>query len=177
LFEIGSQRSYFIPGRVIGSISIGRVYYHGFSLLRVLYPAKIVNTETVKIGTASATATQGGDGVMESENDSAALVSTAKAPETAAAVRIEPGANKFWLNLASDLFNQPLGMAVFFQDSSEDYIGGSYIENAYVQGHQLSLNAGSILLMEGASIQYDRLIPIAFKDSPKDANGNAVTGA
>jgi hypothetical protein len=37
LFEIGSSRSYFIPGRVIGSITLGRVLYHGPSLLKVLY--------------------------------------------------------------------------------------------------------------------------------------------
>src|SRR5579862_8328317 len=37
IFEIGSTRSYFIPGRVIGSLSIGRTFYYGPSLLRVLY--------------------------------------------------------------------------------------------------------------------------------------------
>ena len=37
IFEIGSSRSYFIPGRVVGSINLGRTFYFGPSLLRVLY--------------------------------------------------------------------------------------------------------------------------------------------
>ena len=37
IFEIGSSRSYFIPGRTIGSLTLGRVLYHGPSLLKVLY--------------------------------------------------------------------------------------------------------------------------------------------
>ena len=37
LFEIGSERSYFIRGRTMGQIGLGRIMYHGPSLLRVLY--------------------------------------------------------------------------------------------------------------------------------------------
>ena len=36
-FELGSTRSYFIPGRSIGQMQLSRVMYHGPSLLRVLY--------------------------------------------------------------------------------------------------------------------------------------------
>src|SRR3954471_21284725 len=35
IFEIGSERSYFIPGRTVGQIGIGRILYHGASLLRI----------------------------------------------------------------------------------------------------------------------------------------------
>ena len=37
IFEIGSERSYFIAGRTVGQIGLARIYYHGMSLLRVLY--------------------------------------------------------------------------------------------------------------------------------------------
>jgi hypothetical protein len=40
VFELGSERSYFISGRTNGQISLSRVYYHGPSLLRMLYAAK-----------------------------------------------------------------------------------------------------------------------------------------
>ena len=36
-FELGSVRSYFIPGRTMGQANLGRIMYHGPSLLRVLY--------------------------------------------------------------------------------------------------------------------------------------------
>src|SRR5271166_6135617 len=37
IFEIGSERSYFIAGRTVGQIGLGRIYYWGASLLRILY--------------------------------------------------------------------------------------------------------------------------------------------
>ena len=37
IFEIGSIRSYFVPGRTIGQFSIGRTMYNGRNLLRVFY--------------------------------------------------------------------------------------------------------------------------------------------
>jgi hypothetical protein len=36
VFEIGSERSYFIPGRVIGQMTLSRIMYHGPSLLRTM---------------------------------------------------------------------------------------------------------------------------------------------
>jgi hypothetical protein len=40
IFELGSERSYHISGRTQGQISLSRVYYHGPSLLRILYAHK-----------------------------------------------------------------------------------------------------------------------------------------
>jgi hypothetical protein len=37
VWELGSERSYFIAGRNMGQIGLGRIYYHGPSLLRVIY--------------------------------------------------------------------------------------------------------------------------------------------
>lgn len=37
LWEIGSERSYFVRGRTVGQVALGRIMYHGPSLLRVLY--------------------------------------------------------------------------------------------------------------------------------------------
>jgi hypothetical protein len=159
LYEIGSQRAYFIPGRVMGSVSIGRVYYHGGSLLKVLYAAYPIegsSDPSKKEGdTAPSKGTEGSD---ETQQYVGSTIDAGSIP----VVRVQPGANRFWLNLASDLFNQPMGLGMFFQDASEVYIGATYLESCYVQGHQLSLNAGSILLMEGATVQYDRTVPIAL---------------
>jgi hypothetical protein len=51
-------------------------------------------------------------------------------------------------------------MAVYFKDQNATSLAAFYLEYCYVQGHQLSVSAGSILVMEGASLQYDRLVPI-----------------
>jgi hypothetical protein len=45
IFEIGSGRSYFIPGRVVGSVSLGRTFYYGPSLTKVL-KSQHINQQT-----------------------------------------------------------------------------------------------------------------------------------
>ena len=37
LFEIGSKRAYFVPGRLFSNFTIGRILFYGPSLLRLLY--------------------------------------------------------------------------------------------------------------------------------------------
>jgi hypothetical protein len=51
-------------------------------------------------------------------------------------------------------------MAVYFKDANTDTLGGFYLEECYVQGHQMTVSSGSVLIMEGASLQYDLLVPI-----------------
>jgi hypothetical protein len=62
--------------------------------------------------------------------------------------------------LSSDLFAQPTGMAIYFKDANAVSVGALYLENCYVQGHQMSISSGSVLIMEGVSLQYDRIVPI-----------------
>jgi hypothetical protein len=154
LYEIGSQRAYFVPGRVMGSVSIGRVYYDGHSLMRVLYAAYPVGTAD-PIGKFDNVDTE-----YTTTADSSSLVNNPLPEDSLPVVKVPAGANKFWLNLASDIFNQPHGLAMYFQDAAERYIGANYLETCYIQGHQISISAGSILLMEGVTIQYDRSVPI-----------------
>lgn len=139
LFEIGSSRSYFVPGRVIGSVSLGRIQYHGPTLLRVLY-AYYKPIGEVREG--------------------ALLDLQAVTPDSLARIRVAPGEDNFWLNLGSDIFNQPFGLAVYFKDAMDSTVGAIYLETAMIEGHQFSISSGSVLIMEAASIQYDRLVPI-----------------
>ena len=146
LFEIGSSRSYFIPGRTIGSLSIGRTFYHGPSLLRAIYAYYKTTTSTISdIGTG----TGGGETTQ--------LLGTS---ESAHDLRENPGWGYLTINLASDLFAQPTGMAVYFKDINNATLGAFYLQESYVQGHQMSINSGSVLIMEGAQMQFDRLVPI-----------------
>jgi hypothetical protein len=164
IFEIGSSRSYFIPGRVIGSISLGRVFYFGPSLMRAMYAHySTADGSPVKIGTAADSSTIDvavpfASGVTETIIDpQAELLSVG---EVSPPVVQTPGDDLMYMNLASDLFNQPSGMAVFFKDTSFVTVGAFYLESVYIQGHQMSISSGSVLIMEGVSAQYDRLVPI-----------------
>ena len=158
IFEIGSTRSYFIPGRAVGSISIGRTFYFGPSLLRVLYAYYKNDSNGIKIGTKNAGTQKVVDG-MNVPDPEAALLDVMRASDMHK-LRRTPGEDYFFIELASDLFAQPTGMAIYFKDANSVSVGAMYLEFCYVQGHQMSISSGSVLVMEGVSMQYDRIVPI-----------------
>lgn len=142
IFEIGSVRSYFIPGRTVGQLGLSRIMYHGPSLLRVLYayyqdlvPPTLVPAVFTNLGSAT----------VANPHD----------------VVIPPGYENIFLNLMSDLFTQPIGLLVMFKDSNEDTMGAGYLESCYVPNHSLATDAMGTIIQETASIQFERLLPIA----------------
>lgn len=142
IFEIGTGRSYFIPGRVVGQLGLQRVMYHGPSLLRVLYayyqdliPPTLVPAVFPNVGSAT----------VANPHD----------------VKIPPGFENLFLNLASDLFTQPIGLLVLFKDSNEDTIGAGYFESCYVPNHNLGFDANGVVMQESAGIQFERMVPVA----------------
>lgn len=160
IFEIGSARSYFIPGRVIGSVSLGRVFYYGPSLLRVLYAYYTNTSNSNDIGTSDGGNVDEGT-ENERQNPNTRLISlNSITEESLHKVNMSPGDDYFYVNLASDMFNQATGLAVYFKDSNSNLIGAMYMEDCMVQGHQMNIASGSVLIMEGASMQFDRLLPI-----------------
>jgi hypothetical protein len=152
IFEIGSSRSYFVPGRTIGSVSLGRTFYFGPSLLRVLYAYWNGSFDT----NSSALGDQATAVADPALNGHVPLLGYAKQRD----LFRNPGYGYMLIDLASDLFAQPTGMAIYFKDANNETFGGFYLEQSYVQGHQLTVSSGSVLIMEGVSIQYDLLVPL-----------------
>lgn len=165
IFEIGSTRSYFVPGRTIGSLSIGRTFYYGPSLLRVLYAYYAnksgTNGSNLNIGQGTANAPNGMitvDGQLIPDPEQALIPGTDVS--TLHGVKRTPGEGYFWVDLASDVFAQPTGLAIYFKDANSTSVGALYCEESYIQGHQMTVSSGSVLIMEGVSMQYDRIRPI-----------------
>lgn len=164
VFEIGSSRSYFIPGRVVGSVTLGRVLYHGPSLLKVLY-AYYTQPNGSKFNflhRAKGTTITDGLGRIRPDPD-ALLLDLASLQDSLHDVKMRPGFDDFYINLASDLFNQPCGLLFYFKNANDDTVGSVYLEECHLQGHQLSISSGSVLIMEGASMQFDRLVPVKMR--------------
>lgn len=164
VFEIGSSRSYFIPGRVVGSVTLGRVLYHGPSLLKVLYAyySQANGTLFNFLNNAKGSTITDNRGVIVPDPD-AKLLELGSLQETLHDVKMRPGFDDFYLNLASDLFNQPTGLLFYFRNANDETVGSVYLEECHLQGHQLSVSSGSVLIMEGASMQFDRLIPVKMR--------------
>ena len=149
IFEIGSERSFFISGRTVGQLGLSRVAYYGPSLLRVLYayyqdlfPPTVVPS------------------VIGAQNIGALTVAN---PHD---VKIPAGYENLYLNLASDLFNQPMGLMCYFRDSNEDTFGAVYLEACYIPSHTIATDAQGTVIQENAAIQFERLMPIAVSAMP-----------
>jgi hypothetical protein len=142
-YELGSERSYFIRGRTMGQIQLGSIYYHGPSLLRMMYayysdliPPTVVPSYFANIGAAT----------MSNPHD----------------VKVAPGYENLYLNLASDLFSQPIGLMCKIMDSNEDTIGGMYFEACNIPNHSIGTDANGTVIQEQASVQYERSVPVAL---------------
>lgn len=161
IFEIGSSRSYFIPGRVIGSLSLGRVFYYGPSLLKAIYAYYKNDSNGIEIGTGDAGAKINAGTAAEAADPASPLLDLSSITTASLnQLKMAPGEDNLFINLASDMFNQGTGMAVYFKDSMSNLIGAMYLEDCFVQGHQINVSSGSVLIMEGVSMQFDRAVPI-----------------
>jgi hypothetical protein len=143
VYELGSERSYFIRGRTMGQIQLGRIHYHGPSLLRMMFayysdliPGTIVPPYFDNIGAAT----------MSNPHD----------------VKVAPGYDNLYLNLASDLFSQPVGLMCKIMDSNEDTIGGLYFEACNIPNHSIGTDANGTVIQEQASVQYERSVPVGL---------------
>ncbi len=158
MFEIGSKRSYFIPGRTIGSLSLGRVLFFGPSLLRVLYayyPVSAVNAAVPGSNVAHKLGTGGVERPLGKRTPNILDEPGFGSQDVTAGENAD-----LWLNLASDLFDHPFGLLVYLRDAQNESYGGFYLEDTNLQAHQFNVNASSVLVAEGTSCQYDKMIPV-----------------
>ena len=141
-FEIGSERSYFISGRTMGQLSISRILYHGPSLLRLIYA---YYQDTLGAATVPAVFPNAGVNTTANPHD----------------VVIAPGYENLYLNLASDLFNQPIGLLMYNRDSNMETYGAVYLEGCYVPNHTWATDSQGVIIQESAAIQFERAVPVA----------------
>ena len=141
IFEIGSDRSYFIPGRAVGQLSLGRIYMHGPTLLRLFYAAY-----QDKIGPTQ----------VDAMITSSAVASNANPHD----IIVPPGFENVFLNLQSDLFDQHFGLAMYIKDNNKDTMGAMYFESVNIPQHGLQTDANGVVFSENAGLQYDRMVPI-----------------
>jgi hypothetical protein len=157
IFEIGSERSYFIGGRTVGQLGLARIYYHGASLLRTLYayysdliPPTVVPPMFPNAGAQS----------MSNPHD----------------VIIPPGYENIYINLASDLFAQPVGIMMYMRDVNQDALGAMYFEACYLPNHSWQTDSQGVLIQESVSVQFERAVPVAISALQLISSANQNAG-
>lgn len=77
---------------------------------------------------------------------------------------------QYFLNLDSELFYIPFGLAVLFRSVSHDAVGAFYIELCMLSSMQTGLSAGQNVIMENVSGMADRIRPI-YPNTLKGVSG------
>jgi hypothetical protein len=144
IFEIGSERSYFISGRTMGQLALSRVLYHGPSILRVLYAYY---------------ADAAGDTVVPAMFPNVGATAMPNPHD----VIIPPGFENFYINLASDLFSQPIGLLMIMQDVNQDAYGACYFESCVLPNHTWATDSQGVIIQESVALQFEMAVPIAME--------------
>jgi hypothetical protein len=77
-------------------------------------------------------------------------------------VIIPPGYENIYINLASDLFEQPIGLLMYIRDINAQALGAGYFEACYVPNHSLATDSQGVLIQEQVGIQFERMVPVAI---------------
>lgn len=169
LFEIGSRQPFFIPGRTTIQVGMARVLFDGPSLMQAMYVyAKENNLYVPAILEGTSAISQpgmpfnaGGDLVDVQVGTTAGGFDTTNNAE-------------FFINLASEFFNKPLGLGVVLYDMQQQAYGGFYLESCYVQSHRFSASAQQTVLMEDVGIRCTSLKPISIDELGGSSDGTVA---
>jgi len=158
LFEIGSRKPFFIPGRTIVSGGMSRILFDGPSLMYSMYLRTPNPTDGSKAlinpkgDSWKPTNILGMQDFPTNMNDAAVLGGDEQvAFKASSADNPKPG--YFFINLASSFFNIPTGLGFILYDMEDQPYGGFYLENCFIQAHTFSLASQQTVLVENVSFR------------------------
>lgn len=68
--------------------------------------------------------------------------------------------SNFFINLDSELYYIPFGLAAFFRNKAHDLVGSFYSELSMINSYAISMSAGQNMVLENVSGLADRLLPL-----------------
>lgn len=157
LNEVGSRQLFTIPGRVFVQVGIARVLFDGPSLLFALH--SYYNGVDGKINIPKLSQEQvitPGDKPSYPYPDTERGEGYQLIDDTTSSTEL----NAFWNNLASSIFNKPMGFGFIFMDTQSDFFGGLYLEECYVQSYNIGISAQQTVILENVQIRCRRPRPI-----------------
>lgn len=146
LMEIGSELPITITGRTRGSVSIASMMFNGPSLLKALTQFSAIDDSDY----------------ANTGKSVKAIFDEIQATEDAA------GYDDFFINLASRIFDIPIGILIMLRTNMGSNYGAAYLENGLIASHNWSFTAGGNILSEGVSITYERVVPVNVTGLPSN---------
>lgn len=136
LYEIGSNRAFFTRGKTAAAISFSKMLADQQNILKAL----TVNAYRPEMNT---------DGT--------------KAPGA------ESPNPDIMMNLDSEYFSVPFGLLLVFKtrgggDGTGKILSAVYLEYCMFAGYNFNITATAPVIVEGISIQFDRPVPVSFKN-------------
>lgn len=128
LMAIGSGRSFFLRGKSQSQWTMSRVLMNGRNLLRALYH----------------TAVQAG--IRPSRFDDAAALESTQYP------------SQFFINLDSELFYIPIGMAMVMRTKAHALVGACYAELMMISSWGIQVQSGQAMIAESVQGLCDRVV-------------------
>lgn len=150
MMAIGSGRNFYVSGKAQGAAQIARLFVNGRNLLRVLY----TNAVQAQLD-------------VSRFNDPAAVFQTGNTGT----------GNSFFMNLDSELFLIPFGMACYFRDKIHNRLGAFYMELCMINSFNVAFNAGQNMILENVSMLFDRALPIGMGDAGSASEGSLTSGS
>ena len=158
LFEIGSRLPFFVPGRTTVQVGMARVLFDGPSLMQALYVYAGGNDLYIPAIAEGTSATSNpGEPYNTAGTDPVLIGTTTGGFDTS-------NNAEFFINLASEFFNKPLGLGCVLFDMQQQAYGGFYLEECYIQSHRFSASAQQTVLMEDVGIRCTALRPISIDE-------------
>ncbi len=150
VFEIGSRRRYFLDNPHRSVVNMSRILVMGPSLLKV-------------IGSGLLQATHG------SAQDALPFYQAGDLDSVA-----DTHDKNFWVNIASTLFSNTVGVMLEFRewrgDGSDAYYGGMYLSNCKIQSHSIALQSQQWLVQEDVSMIFEDVVPLGAGSSSAKSN-------
>jgi hypothetical protein len=152
LFEVGSREPFFIPGRTLVQVGISRALFDGPSLMRAVYEY-------------SADGTTFPDAPVNDASDSIKPVDPYSTDSG------ETYSGPFYINLASEFFNRPMGLALLLYTTlggadgapttntgATQAWGGIYLEMCHIQTHGIAVGSQQTVLAENVGIRAKSIV-------------------
>jgi hypothetical protein len=165
LHEIGSEKPYFFRGRTVRQVTLGRIVFHGPSLLRVMYAWYYTGSQVDNEAGGISGILDVFDGSVPDFLQPFSSTGTASdyGPSLSGelpSVKVQPGYDNLWLNLASDIFRVPTGIMVLLRDTEDNTVGAYYLEQCMIPTHTMAVDSQGLIIQETITIIPGNIVPI-----------------